>query len=48
MIIGHNVENGLWEKSPEVGKTTKSGWKEKRAQKWNEQNKYKNIQSGDR
>lgn len=48
MTIGHYVGNGLWEKSLEVGKTTKFRQKEKRAQEWNEQSKYKNIQSGDR
>lgn len=46
--IGHYVGNGLWEKSLEVGKTTKFRQKEKGAQEWNEQSKYKTIQSGDR
>lgn len=45
--IGHCVENGLREKSLEVGKT-KFRQKEKGAQEWYEQSKYKTIQSGDR
>lgn len=47
MVTGHNVRNGLWEGNLEVGKTTKFRWKEKRIQKWNEQNRLKNIQLGE-